>query len=122
MATDTEKHTRGPWKASRSNCVTGPDWMTRGGEAGWVCKADGNSPEVNRANARLIALAPEMLDFVLDVMGGCCDQDDLERRALKLARKAGVEVDDGEQADTNDAPCPECRRQHGPHFDGPCTH
>lgn len=115
-------HTPGPWKAygtavwSEHESVSGK--ATKGTRTNHVCAVSDRlkMPDAERvANARLIALAPELLSFVLDVMRGCTDREDLERMAARLAVRAGVE-------DEAPGQCAECARSFGPHYTGPCAH
>lgn len=55
---ENAKHTPGPWKATEKT-VTAPETEDR---LGMECRLYGGNSRDNRANARLIAAAPDLLD------------------------------------------------------------
>ena len=64
------KHTPGPWRTDPDlghEQVLGPDGIIVADCSIFAMVKNGPTPERNRANARLIAAAPEMLSFLQDL-------------------------------------------------------
>jgi hypothetical protein len=86
------KHTPGPWRADQ-RCIEGPD-----GNIALLNLARGEG--VTRANARLIAAAPDLLvmlqGFVAAMEGGLlvCDKPSAKDVLLDVARAAIAKAED----------------------------
>ena len=91
-------HTPGPWRWS-NNFQTEDGrytWTLLGGESGYgilSCDGEGNSPHgINdEANARLIAVAPDLLDLANDIVSNVIlAGTEIGQRAQELIAKATV--------------------------------
>lgn len=65
----TTKHTPGPWRVERQNGgPTTGEWMIAGAKPGYLAEVRDCGSGCAKANARLIAAAPELLDALEDVL------------------------------------------------------
>ena len=100
------KHTPGPWIARRAtgedNCIATLASNSRGGipTCLWEILPEAGHAMTTRqqaANARLIATAPELLDALTDLVGGCGKEGDLfSSEAMEKARAAIAKAEGGE--------------------------
>jgi len=83
-------HTIGPWRVD--HCNPGPttgEWMIAGGKPGYLAEVrDCGSGDV-RANARLIAAAPDMLKALQRITHPMADDDDVAFALDVIARATG---------------------------------
>lgn len=90
IMTQTAKHTPGPWEDNGAGLtygqVTGDD-----DEAPFICdccdKQSGEYTTQEKANARLIAAAPQMLEALGIIAMGNTDPDDMVRIATDVLAK-----------------------------------
>jgi hypothetical protein len=80
------KHTKGPWKATRSDRTKGADeWfitaniVDHNGERD-ICSIPGGASTTSGGNARLIAAAPELLDALKAMLALVKDHPDFQGR------------------------------------------
>ena len=95
------KHTAGPWEAAHDGMAVLSTTALKNGDVGLVASVYGNDPtckadDVMRANARLIAASPELLDALREITADYADRFDLEcpstnpgiKSSIALARAA----------------------------------
>jgi hypothetical protein len=87
------KHTPGPWRVVDS----WNDYMVEGQNGEEIIWQDGphNTPTINKANARLIAAAPDLLEALVAIVGNSSIQrvsDELHAKARAAIAKAKGEV------------------------------
>jgi hypothetical protein len=109
------KHSPAPWRACHNgDCSCGQVWSTTAdscvahtlsasdNEFGEACKVADKSDEF-KANMRLIAAAPELLESVMNLVGmfdtpaGRRRQTDMQKEALALAHKAIMKAITGKE-------------------------
>jgi len=91
-------HTRGPWRANAS-WIEGPAMALRVASVDWPSSTPGSAPrdvDEARANARLIAASPDLLDFAKRVSEGCSfPENDFQRALRDEARKVIAKAEGG---------------------------
>jgi hypothetical protein len=81
-------HTPGPWTIEESNVGYGPCYYIEGGDGSYVIHGEGTAwSESDKANARLIAAAPELLE-ALKVAADALGSEEGMAAAYRLAREA----------------------------------
>lgn len=84
-----ESHTPGPWRICHNDYCS---WISNSlgkAQIAKVFEPAGMGPEISAANARLIASAPELLDFAEIVARSACLQQVNQGRCICFACEAG---------------------------------
>ena len=89
-------HTQGKWEVKHYHGATtktfgGPHIQAGKRIIAWPEFPDVASNEESEANARLIAAAPELLDALTDLVGGCGKEGDLFSSAAMDKARAAIE-------------------------------
>ena len=91
MKPDAYHHTPGPWRVERQNpSPTTGEWMIAGGRPGYLAEIrDCGSGDV-RANARLVAAAPDLLQALQRAISHAPDLATVPGIAAALEKATGL--------------------------------
>lgn len=85
MTTQTDKHTPGPWHVDDAGRDT---YVTSDHEH--ICRLEGNTLSADKANARLIAAAPELLDALQKIPQRYLDDMDAHTPGITNLIRAAI--------------------------------